>query len=68
MELDGSVEDAFYLLEPLLFVLGRNTERSGVNDMTEVIVQGFLKEAYVLLQKPSIEFVDELELRGGGVC
>lgn len=68
VEPDGRVEDIFHILKPLLLVHRWDTEGSRVNDVAEVIVQGFLKNPYIPLQESPIEFVDEFDLRGLVVC
>lgn len=64
VELCGRVKDTFHFLKPLLLGLRRDTERSRINDMAEVFVQGFSNNLHVLLQESPIKFVNELNLRG----
>ena len=62
----GKLDDPFELFEPLLFVLYRLIERSGVSVATEVGIQVFPDEVDVPLLDCGMEFFQDLFLSGVG--
>jgi hypothetical protein len=60
--------DLLHSFEPLISGTLLDTERSGVIDKAEILVQVFRDKVHVPLDESPYEIVYELELRGYGAC
>jgi len=67
LEAGGKIDKACYTVNPLLFVLFRLVERSGVHEVTEVPMHVCREDADVPLPESAVPFADEFELRGVGI-
>lgn len=65
---DGGLEDFRCLCKILVPVHRRLTERLGVSDVAEVLMQGFGNEAQVPFDHSPIAFIDEVHLRRVVAC
>jgi hypothetical protein len=65
--IDPKGEYPLHVLEVLLFALLWHTERSGVRDMTIVLVQMRRDKVYIPLHESTTPFVHEFDVRGFGV-
>jgi hypothetical protein len=62
------LHDLPHLFKPLISGALRDTERSGVKDTAEILVQVLCEMVHVPLVESLYEIVYELELRGYGAC